>query len=111
MDLPGGSVGDAIKKARLEKKLTQEKLAELIGITPMHLKQLESGRRNPSIEVLYKLVFTLGLSLDSLFTSSGDSDELQSIKYKISLCLDRCSVHELNVAYATLEALLNKPDD
>ena len=52
MDLPRGLLGSAIKRARLDKNLTQEKLAEIINITPMHMKQLESERRNPSVEVL-----------------------------------------------------------
>ena len=29
----------------------------MIEITPVHLKQIESGRINPSIEVLHKIVF------------------------------------------------------
>ena len=109
MDLPGGSFGDAVKKARQDKGLTQEKLAEIIEITPAHMKQIESERRNPSVDVLYKLVFALDLSLDSLFSDSGDGDEEQRLKYKINRCLDRCSVHELSVAYATIEAMLGKP--
>jgi len=108
MEPPKGSFGSAIKKARHDKKLTQEKLAELIDVTPNHVKQLESGRRNPSVKVLNKLVYTLDISLDSLFSSSDD--EIIELKNKINLCLDRCSVHELLIAYATLEAILgNSP--
>jgi len=105
MEAPQGSFGNAIKKARLEKKLTQEKLAELIDITPNHVKQLESGRRNPSMKVLNKLVYALNISLDSLYSNSND--ETQELKNKINLYLDRCNVHELMIAYATIEALLN----
>jgi len=105
MEAPQGSFGSAIRKARLEKKLTQEKLAELISITPNHVKQLESGRRNPSMRVLNELVYALHISLDSLY--SNTNDETQKLKNKINLCLDRCSVNELMIAYATIEALLN----
>ena len=105
MEAPQGSLGSAIRKARLDKKLTQEKLAELISITPNHVKQLESGRRNPSVKVLNKLVYALNISLDSTFSNS--SDEAQELKNKINLCLNRCSVHELMIAYATIEAILN----
>ena len=108
MDSTRGSLGGAIKKARVEKKLTQEKLAEIIGITPAHMKQLESERRKPSVDVLYKLVFALDLSLDSLF--SNPDDNTQELKYRINLCLDRCSIHELQVAYATIEAMLKKEE-
>ena len=106
MDSPRVSFGSAIKKARKDKKLTQEKLAELIGVTPNHMKQLESERRNPSHEVLFKLVHALDMSLDSLLSNSDDVTS--ELKNKINLCLDRCSVHDLQVTYATIEALLKK---
>jgi len=109
MELSQGVFGGAVKKARREKGFTQEKLAELIDITPMHVKQLESERRNPSVAVLFKLVNVLDMSLDSLFSSTND--DLRDLKDKISLCLDRCDSHELRIAYATIEAMLNKGEE
>ena len=108
MELPSGTLGGAIKKARRSKKLTQENLAELVGITPMHIKQIESERRNPSIEVLFKLAYILDLSLDSLFSNTDDGT--QELRSKINLCLDRCNVRELQVTYATIEALIKKTE-
>ena len=102
-----GSFGSAVKKARLLKHLTQEQLAEKIDVTTMHMKQLESERRNPSMEVLYRLIDTLDLSIDSLF--KDHDDELQELRSKISISLGRCDTHDLQVAYATIEAILNKP--
>jgi len=100
------SFGSAIKKARKEKKLTQEKLAELVDVSTKHLQQLESGRREPSVKVLQKLVFALDLSLDSIFSNSDD--ELQELRDKTNICLNRFGVYELNVVYATVVALLKK---
>ena len=107
MSLLYKSIGSAIKKARIGKKMTQEKLSEAIGITSIHIKQLESGRRKPSVDVLFKLVETLDFSVDSLFIK--DNPEFQELKSKINLSLNKCDVHELNVAYSTIEAMLNKP--
>ena len=103
MSIPHGVLGSAIKKARLDKNLTQEKLAEMIGITPMHVKQLESERRNPSVDVLYKLVTALDLSLDTLF--SDNEDAKQKLRNKILLSLGHCTVREMEIAYATIEAM------
>lgn len=108
MQLQRGLFGSSIKKARLEKKFTQERLAEIVGITPTHLKQLESERRKPSVDVLFSLAFTLDLSLDSLLSNSQDVS--QELRRRIDLCLDRCSVHEQKVIYAAIEAMLNKGD-
>ena len=105
---PRSSLGNAIREARMDKKLTQERLAEMIDITSAHLKQLESNRRNPSVDVLYKLVRALDLSIDSLF--SNIDDDTQELINRINLCLERCSVHELQVVYATIEAMLRKEE-
>jgi transcriptional regulator with XRE-family HTH domain len=50
----------------LQKHLSQEELAELVEITPTHIKHIESEHRKPSLELLYRLVRTLNLSLDTL---------------------------------------------
>ena len=107
MEVPSGSVGSAIKKARLEKSLTQEQLAEMVDVSPMHIKQLESERRNPSSKVLLKLVHALDLPVGTIL--SDTVDDTKELRDKINICLDRCSVHELKIAYATIEALLKKP--
>ena len=96
----------ALREARLEKKMTQEELGESVGITGKHIQQLESGRRKPSIKVQNRIVQVLDFSLDSMFSDSDDNK--QKLKNKINLCLDRCDVHELQVTYATLEAMLKK---
>jgi transcriptional regulator with XRE-family HTH domain len=72
------------------------------------MKQLESERRNPSVEVLYRLVYALNFSIDSLFSNHNDDEKIQELRNKINLCLNLCSEHELNVVYATIEAMLKK---
>ena len=48
-----GLLGNTIRQARLNCKMTQEELAEAVQITPTHLKHIESEHRKPSIEVLF----------------------------------------------------------
>ncbi|MGI6622873.1 MAG: helix-turn-helix transcriptional regulator [Clostridiaceae bacterium] len=99
-------LGAAIKNARMEKKITQEQLAEMVGITSIHLKQLESGRRKPSIDVLYALSRTLNISVDSIFfPERTDGRDLQN---KIERSLSNCSLHELKVIYTTISAMTEK---
>ena len=106
MNPPPGLLGNAIKKARKDKKLTQMQLAELLLISVNYVKQLESERRNPSVIVLYRLVNILNMSLDTVFFDIND--ESLEIKSKIDLALSHCDVHELEVAYATIEAMIKK---
>lgn len=103
------ALGAAVKAARQDNKITQEHLAELIGIAPSHVKQIESGNRSPSVEVLYKLVLTLNFSVDEIFFPGRKDD--QKLLYKIERSLQDCSVHELRVVYSTITALKDKQEE
>lgn len=63
------ALGESIRAARMRKGLTQEALAELLDITPIHLKNMESSRRNPSVPLLFALMELLDLSVDALVLS------------------------------------------
>lgn len=102
--LKPGMLGAAIRKARMDEHISQEELAEKIGITPTHIKHIESGHRKPSVEVLYGVVRVLNLSLDDLFfpEKNNGSEEYR----KAERLLRRCDSKQLRVLYATMEALL-----
>lgn len=103
-----GKLGNAIRQSRIENNLTQEELAEMVGITPTHLKHIESEHRKPSIEVLFKFATYLHLSLDSLlFTSNDGSERLQQYR-EIELLLQDCSSRELRAILAALRELVKK---
>jgi len=109
VELDAKRLGAAIKNARTEKKLTQEQLAEMVGITSVHLKQLEAGRRKPSVDILYRLARSLNFSVDSVFfPERTDGRDLQS---KIERSLSNCTLHELNVIYKTISALTERTDE
>lgn len=59
-------LGEAIRSARMKKGLTQEALSELLDITPVHLKNIESSRRKPSVPLLFALMEILDFSVDAL---------------------------------------------
>lgn len=60
-------LGDKIREVRKEKKLTQEKLAELADVDPKSIIQLESGKReNPTVGTLTKVAKALKISLNEL---------------------------------------------
>ena len=58
-----------VKKYRNEKNVRLMELAEEIGVTPDHLKRIESknGRNNISLVTLYKISVLLGVSMDKFF--------------------------------------------
>lgn len=52
-----------IKERREMMQVTQETLAELSGVGLRTLKQLESGKGNPTLETLQKLADVLGMEV------------------------------------------------
>ncbi len=54
-------VGKKIQQIRKHKGITQEKLAEMIGIEVPSLSNLETGKYSPSTETLQKLADVLGV--------------------------------------------------
>lgn len=64
MDLK--SIGKKIKEQRIRKNISQEKLAELIDVTPSYISNLESGKRIASLHTMLEIVNKLELSFDYL---------------------------------------------
>ena len=72
-------LGDAIREARLKKGLTQERLAEMLDITPIHLKNIEGSRRKPSVPLLFQLMELLDFSVDALvFPERATSEQIHT---------------------------------
>jgi transcriptional regulator with XRE-family HTH domain len=48
-------LGKSIKHFRKQQKLTQEKLAEKVRVTPKYIQFIESAKRKPSLKLLYRI--------------------------------------------------------
>ena len=59
-------LGNRIKNARLSAGLTQEKVAELVGVSRAAISRWELGEIEPKIEHLVALSDSLGISVDHL---------------------------------------------
>lgn len=60
-------LGMRIKEFRENRKLTQDKLAEMVEIDPKHLSRIENGRNYPSFETLEKILDSLQISYEDIF--------------------------------------------
>lgn len=58
---------ERIKELRQKKGLTQQKLAEILGIKQNSYSDWETGKNEPSLENLVKLADLFEVSLDWLF--------------------------------------------
>jgi transcriptional regulator with XRE-family HTH domain len=62
-----------IKQARKAAGLSQERLAEMVGVSQGAVAQWEAGITHPSYKVLKPLTAALGITLDEL-VEAGDAD-------------------------------------
>jgi transcriptional regulator with XRE-family HTH domain len=60
------ALGRNIQKVRKEKKLTQEQLAEKLGITLTYMGYFEIGHRVPNLKMLAKIADILGVQVKNL---------------------------------------------
>ncbi len=60
------ALGEAIRQARTRLGITQEEMAQRLNIATIHLKNMEGGRRNPSTELLFRIMRIMDLSVDPL---------------------------------------------
>ena len=73
------ALGESIRAARMRKGLTQEALAEMLDITPIHLKNMESSRRNPSVPLLFALMELLDFSVHTNGLSEAEVEALSRL--------------------------------
>ena len=66
-------IGQRIRNYRTQKRLSQEKLAELAGCHPTYIGQLERGEKNATLESVEKIASAMDISLSELFDKLGKS--------------------------------------
>ena len=58
---------EAMKKARSEKGLSQQALADVLGVSRQTINAIEKGDYNPTIKLCIGICRVLGLTLNDLF--------------------------------------------
>jgi transcriptional regulator with XRE-family HTH domain len=66
------ALGRAIRRARTDRRFTQEELAHRSGLHPTYVGGIERGERNPSYANIVKLANTLGLRPWELLRDADD---------------------------------------
>ena len=62
-----------IRQFRQEVGITQQELADLVGVTRQTINALENARYNPSLLLAYKITKTLGKdAIEEVFVLSDD---------------------------------------
>lgn len=67
------AIGARIKEARETKSLTQEQLAEIVGLSSTHISVIERGVKAPRLETFIELANALNVTSDSLLIDVLDT--------------------------------------
>jgi transcriptional regulator with XRE-family HTH domain len=68
------AVGKRIKIVRQQNGLTQDQLAEHVGLSPKYISGIERGVENPTMDILLRVAKILGVEPYDLFLF-GESEE------------------------------------
>ena len=108
MELDYKAIGKRIKIARIKADLTQEKLSEMVGVSPTHMSNVETGTTRVSLTTIVGIANALGITSDDLLCDSVIKAKVQFEK-DIALVLEDCDEYEIRVirdlAAATKETL------
>lgn len=72
--------GKRMQEARRNAGLTQEQLADMLGVNRTHVTKMERGNRACSVDFLVELSAALNVSADFLLTGS---ENLEGVKEKL----------------------------
>jgi transcriptional regulator with XRE-family HTH domain len=106
-------IGKRILDLRKRKKLTQQQLAEIIGVTSVHLSNIETGNALPGVEIVIRMADYFGVSTDWILRENnpGLNDKVGD---DMAVLLSDCSPSERQfyekVLKSTKEALRDYED-
>ena len=64
-----------MKVARIEADLTQQQLADIVGVTRQTIGLVEAGKFNPSLNLCIAIALALDKTLDDLFWVNDGGEE------------------------------------
>lgn len=90
------TVGEQIRKIRKSRSLTQERLAELSGLSFSYISDVERGQRNISLESLGKIIQALGIRPVQLFEDMNENVDQTVIRIEtLNLLLSGRDANEI----------------
>lgn len=98
-----GALGNAVQTARKKRNLSQEALANKIGVCKRTIIDIEKNTGNPKFEILCMLVRELDLPLYQVFyPEMTDNLEVKNVLMKE---LNGCSEYEMKIILSVVRSL------
>ena len=94
----------ALRKAR---GLTQQALADQVGIAVLQVHRYENGTSQPTLDVIRRLAIALGVSADMLVFDEDERGPSDALRYQFET-ISRMSEHEQETVRELLDAIIIK---
>lgn len=104
MELDYKAIGARIKDQRFRIEMSQERLAELAGLSVTHTSHIETGNTKVSLPALVKIANALSVSLDELVCDSIIKAR-DVFENEITQEARDCDEHEIRIVADTVKAL------
>ena len=97
-------LGNVVKEARVKSGITQSELASSIEAANRTVLNIENGRGNPKLEVLFPLVRELNIDARLIFNPEmlNEAPWLNRVRRLV----DGCSEEEAEALYPAIDAIL-----
>jgi transcriptional regulator with XRE-family HTH domain len=92
---------------RKERSLTQQALAEMVGLGITQMKRYEAGASQPTLEVIRKLSQTLRVSADELLFGKSQRGPDEDLRFQFE-AVSRFDAEEKQVVRSLLEGMILK---
>lgn len=83
-------LGKQLRQIRIEKGLSQEKLSELVFISPRQMCLIENGNSYPSLDTFVRIAEILEIDINKFFSiNSSETDSIRTSIIDMVKALDR----------------------
>ncbi len=99
-------IGERLKKARMKKGYTQEKLAELIKVSVAYVSRLESGKTRINLKRLSELAQLLDTT-ETYFLDGASNNSNSYLNNELNTILKDCSAKDKELIYQIATIISN----
>ena len=89
---------------RKERGLTQQALADAVGLAVLQIRRYEGGTSQPTLGIIRKLSIALGISADMLVFDAEERKPDEQLRYQFET-VSRLSAHEQDIVRELLDAV------
>lgn len=98
-------LADTVKRQRLENKLTQGQVADMIDVDPRTIMNIENYKGNPKLEILFPLVRALKIDSQEIFYPDHQSNS--PYLRQLNLLIGDCSEQEIQILIPIIQTILS----